>query len=129
MSKLRKPSGLKTAGSKLWDQLVAEYDFSEAVEALYTLEQVCRTADICARLQKAIDDAESLTTTDRYGRESAISALSELRQYRNMQNTLIKSLNLPSAEGSDYEANGKLTRSAAGRRAAAARWGSRGGVA
>ncbi len=129
MSKPRKPSGLKSAGGKLWDSLVDEFEFSEAPEALFTLGEICREADLIARLQKTIDEADSLTTTDRYGRESALSALSEVRQHRQLLNSLIKSLNLPSAEGSDYEANGKLTRSAAGRRAAAARWGSRGGVA
>lgn len=127
MSKPRKPSGLKTAGGKLWDEIVGEYDFSEAKEALFTLEQACRESDVISRLQSTIDNADSLTTTDRYGRESALSALSEIRQHRQLLNTLIRSLNLPSSsEDSDYLSNGKLTRSAAGKRAAAARWGVRG---
>ncbi len=122
-NKPRKPAGLSKESAALWDQLVSEYDFSDAKEHLFTLEQMCREVGIIARLQKTIDSAESLTTTDRYGRESALSALSEIRQHRQLFATLLRSLNLPSNEDSDYLANGKMTRSAAAKRAANARWG------
>ena len=119
----RVPKGMGPAGTSLWKRLVAEYDFSDSVEGLITLESAARTADCAARLQAAIDAQDEIRVRGSQGQPTLAPEWAELRQTRNLLNTLLRSLNLPGSEESDFLANGKMTRSAAGKKAAAARWG------
>jgi len=123
----RTPAGLKAAGSALWKRMHEAYSFAESPESLFTLEQACRTADVIAKLQAAVDADDDLTTRGSQGQRVASPHLTELRQYRNLLNTLLKSLNCPSEDG-EFLASGKMSRSASGKVAAAARWSRRAGA-
>ncbi|MGO9385047.1 MAG: hypothetical protein ACLP4W_23895 [Mycobacterium sp.] len=74
------------------------------------------------RLQKLVDEAQDLRVRGSQGQPVSIPEIAELRQYRALLNTLIKSLMLPDED----EASGPLTKSQIGRMGARARWGHRG---
>ena len=127
MNAPKPPPGLKSAGTALWKQITDSYDFTNAVEQLYTLESACRTADVVARLQDLVDSAEDLATRGSQGQQVALPHLTELRQYRNLMVSLIKSLNLPAEEdtGTAWSPSGHkpMSRTESARKAANARWG------
>ncbi len=126
MNSPKPPSGLKAAGTALWEQITGAYNFTAAVEQLYNLEAACRTADVVARLQDVVDSAQVLTTRGSQGQEVAISALAELRQYRNLMISYVKAMQLPADEDTDsaWSPSGHkpMSRSASARKAAQARW-------
>jgi hypothetical protein len=116
----RAPAGLRAAGRRLWRDLQGAYDFSECPERVILLEQACRTADLVARLQKVVDEADDLRTRGSQGQQVAIPEVAELRQHRAQLAALVKSLALP-----DEDEGQPLTKSQLGRMAANARWGRR----
>lgn len=123
----RAPAGLSAAGRRFWQQINTECEI-RTFDMLMLVEQVARTADVVARLQKAVDAAESLRCQGSKGQEVAIPELTELRQYRAQFAALIKQLDLPAPEDDEDEDAGTrpdrpMTRSEAGRAGAAARWG------
>ncbi|WP_322859552.1 hypothetical protein U8D42_17240 [Mycobacterium europaeum] len=132
----RAPAGLNAAGKRFWREITSECEI-RTFDMLMLVEQAARTADVVARLQRAVDTAESLRCQGSKGQEVAIPELTELRQYRAQFAALIKQLDLPAPEDDEDEdedsAPGRtrpMTRSEAGRKAAAARWQkSRGGTA
>jgi hypothetical protein len=52
MPKPYKPRGLKAAGAKLWDEVVAGWDLDNEAHKLAVLEHACRTMDDLARFQR-----------------------------------------------------------------------------
>lgn len=133
----RAPAGLNAAGRRFWQQINTECEI-RTFDMLMLVEQAARTADVVARLQKAVDAAESLRCQGSKGQEVAIPELTELRQFRAQLAALIKQLDLPAPENDEDDEdegtgpgrNRPMTRSEAGRKAAAARWQkSRGGTA
>ncbi|MEU1526933.1 hypothetical protein ABZ413_32560 [Nocardia rhamnosiphila] len=114
------PRGLQTRGKQVWTKLHAEYDFSEAPEKLIMVEEACRTADVVARLQALVDSAADLRVRGSQGQPVAMPELAELRQYRSLLTSLMKSLMLPDADEDG------MTRSQLGKLGAQARWGNRG---
>ncbi len=126
MNTPKPPRGLKAAGAAMFRHFTDHYSFVASPEALYQLEAACRASDVAARLQQVVDDAEVLTTKGSHGQEVAISALAELRQYRNLVTTLIRSMNLPAEEDTDsaWSPSGHkpMSRTASARKAAQARW-------
>jgi hypothetical protein len=126
MNAPKPPRGLKDAGTALWRQITGAYAFDDSPEALYTLESACRTADVVARLQDVVDNAEVLTTRGSQGQQVALPHLTELRQYRNLMVTLVKSMNLPAEEDTDsaWSPSGRkpMSRTESARKAAQARW-------
>jgi hypothetical protein len=117
----RPPMGLRERGLELWGRLVAEYDFSEAPEKLLLLEEAARTADLVARLQAVVDEAQELRVRGSQGQPVAMPEVTELRQYRTQLAALLRGLALPSG---DEDSEG-LSRSEIGRLGAAARWKNR----
>lgn len=118
--------GLGDDGLKLWQEMHATFDFTEEPHKLKTLERACRTADTIAVLEA--EAANSPLIVHGSMKQPVISPLiSEARSQTTVLNTLLKSLGLPD---SDEEATERAARrSRAGKTAARARWGSRGGGA
>ncbi len=76
------PEGLRDKGTELWRRLTTEYDFSAAPEKLLILEEAARTADMVARLQAIVDEAQELRVRGSQGQPVAMPEVTELRQYR-----------------------------------------------
>lgn len=121
------PPGLKTAGKRFWRQVHQVYEFDGSPELVLLVEEAARTADVVARLQQIVDTADTLRTTGSRGQDVGIPELDALRAYRAQYAALIKQLDLPGPEDDEDEAGGTkpMTRSEAGRVAAAARWANR----
>ena len=115
---LKPPRGLKARGRRLWDELHAVYDFSAAPERVFLLEDACRTADLIDRLQAVVSGSNDLRVRGSQGQPVAAPELSELRQYRALLASLVKSLGLPDED----ESNSVASFSKLGN---AARWGKR----
>lgn len=122
------PTGLKTAGRRVWHQLNAECEFL-TFDMLMLVEEAARTRDVVVRLQKVVDAAETLRTSGSKGQDVAIPELTELRQYRAQFAALIRQLDLPAPpdpEDDEADSDGRpsrpMSRSEAGAVAAAARW-------
>ncbi len=115
----RAPAGLKAAGKAIWREIHAVYEFEDAPEKLIILESACRVADVAARLQKIVDDADDLRVRGSQGQPVQAPEVAELRQYRALLASLLKAVSLP---GDDEV----LTRSELGRMGAQARWSNRG---
>jgi hypothetical protein len=109
------PTGLKPRGRRVWRELHAVYDFTDAPEKGILLEEAARTADVVVRLQNLVDEAGHLRVSGSNGQPVAMPELAELRQYRALLASLLKSLTLPDDEES-------WTRSQLGKAGAAARW-------
>jgi hypothetical protein len=115
------PEGLRDKGIGLWWRLTAEYDFGAAPEKLLILEEAARTADMVARLQAVVDEAQELRVRGSQGQPVAMPEVTELRQYRAQMASLLDKLRLP-----EEDSEGVMTRSQLARHAARARWSSRG---
>jgi hypothetical protein len=115
------PDGLREKGLTLWQRLIAEYDFGAAPEKLLILEEAARTADMVARLQAIVDEAQELRVRGSQGQPVAMPEVTELRQYRAQMASLLDKLRLP-----EEDVEGVMTRSQLARHAARARWSSRG---
>jgi hypothetical protein len=122
------PAGLKTAGKRFWKQVHHVYEFAGSPEVVLLVEEAARTADVVARLQQIVDSADSLRTAGSRNQDVAIPELDALRAYRAQFAALIKQLDLPGPEDDEDDRDGParpMTRSEAGRVAAAARWAQR----
>ena len=124
------PKGLKTAGRRFWREIHSEYEFPGSPEMFMLVEEAARTADVVARLQAIVDNADTLRTTGSRGQDVAIPELDALRAYRAQFAALVKQLDLPPADDDDDDEDTRdtpMTRSESGRKAAAARWSHRNG--
>jgi len=124
------PKGLKTAGRRFWREIHTEYEFPNSPEVIMLVEECARTADVVARLQQIVDTADTLRTTGSRNQDVAIPELDALRAYRAQFAALIKQLDLPGPEDEDDQDTARsrpMTRSEAGRVAAAAKWANRNG--
>lgn len=122
------PKGLKTAGRRFWREVFSTYYLIASPEELFLVEEAARTADVVARLQGVVDTAQSLRTRGSRGQDVAIPELDALRAYRAQFAALLKQLDFPAPlDGDDEPDNGPMSRSAAGKAGAAARWGNRKG--
>ena len=90
------PSGLKTAGKKLWDSVIADFDLEEHEKI--TLKEACRTADRLDELDKEME-SEPLTVVNSKGDETANPRIVEQRQQAMVFTRLIASLRLPDEAG------------------------------
>src|SRR5688572_5378717 len=90
--KPRPPAGLKAAGKRLWDQVVAEFDPDEHELAL--LGEAARTIDVLNDLD-AIVRREGPIVEGSHGGQKAHPALVEARQQRIALARLVAVLRLP----------------------------------
>lgn len=93
------PSGLGSAGKKVWSGIVSVYDLRP--DELATLEDACRLTDMIDELDKAWkQDGSPLTTKGSMGQLVAHPMVSEIRVHRMARNALWRQLKLPdSPEG------------------------------
>jgi hypothetical protein len=126
------PKGLRAAGRRFWREIHSEYDFGGSPELVLLVEEASRTADVVARLQAVVDEAETLRTKGSRNQDVAIPELDALRAYRAQYAALIRQLELPlpipDDDGPGEERTTPMSRSEAGRKAAAERWGQRYGT-
>jgi hypothetical protein len=117
------PKGLRTAGRRFWRLIHETYEFPDAPEVVLLVEDAARTADVVARLQAIVDNADTLRTTGSRGQAVGIPELDLLKAYRAQFAALVKQLDLPGADDENgAERTTPMTRSEAGRVAASARW-------
>ena len=96
MSNLKPPKGLGPSGKALWEAMTAVFDLSEDPHRVNLLEELCRTKDLCERLQGVIDSTPDLRVPgSRPGMKVVMGEVSELRGLRALAATLTKSLGLP----------------------------------
>ena len=122
--KLRPRGEFGPAGRQLLRKLDGAYSFDDAPELEILAAQAAKTADMVDRLQRLVDEADSLRTTGSSGRNVVpIPELVELRHYRQQLQRLIAALRLPDA---DDDGMGRVpSRSEQARNAANARWSRR----
>ena len=85
------PDGIKDAGLKLWRAVLGDYELDEHEKTL--LVQACRIADLCADLQKHIDDYGPMVSGKRGTKMRP--AVAELRQQRLALARIIVALRVP----------------------------------
>jgi len=92
------PIGLKTAGRRLWSEVVGPYILTPA--ELGVLVQACRTTDELDRLEKEVHGLPTLTTIGSTGQMRGHPLLSEIRSHRALLEKLMSGLNLPDEDQS-----------------------------
>jgi hypothetical protein len=115
----RMPSGLQTAGKKLFKAITTTFDFEDEPGKVQLLTQACKVADIIAELDDHADQAP-LTVKGSTGQQVIQPTLAEARFQRGLLATLLGRLGLP--DNDEHDDGGYSRRSAAGRTAAKARW-------
>jgi hypothetical protein len=118
------PPGLQAAGRRVFREIHAEYQFDGQPDAVMLVEELARTADMVARLQRIVDDADQLRCKGSRGQDVAIPELDALRAYRQQFAALVRQLDLPQPLPPTPEPSPalKMTRHEAARKAAQARW-------
>jgi hypothetical protein len=88
----RAPSGLAAAGRRLWREMVSTYEFSPG--ELETLRQACRTADVLARIDVELGEAD-VTVIGSRGQPRSHPLLESSAEQRALLDQLLRSLALP----------------------------------
>jgi hypothetical protein len=114
----RAPLGLDNAGKELWKATHAVFDFEDEPHLLAILEQACRTRDEIDRLEAGME-GQPLTVAGSKDQLVIHPLVAELRFQRAALATLLGRLGLPDNGDPD---DPHARRSAAGRKAARARW-------
>ncbi|MFR9806928.1 hypothetical protein ACL02T_32235 [Pseudonocardia sp. RS010] len=121
------PAGLGARGAALWRGLHDRYAFDVAEELL--LVELCRTADTADELA-AVLRRDGVTTAGSKGQTRVHPAVAELRNTQLAAARLVRELDLPDEEAEATVIDPqKRMRSEAARKAAQARWGTRGATA
>lgn len=116
----RAPRGLKATGRTLWKDITGQWDLRP--DELRILADACREADTIERLEKGLEEAP-LTTFGSQGQEVIHPLFSEIRQHRATLAALLRQLKLSEADDeADEGTDGPMSRQAAARKAARARW-------
>lgn len=108
------PRGLGNAGKRLWHDALSEFTFNPV--ELRLLEQLCRTVDECAAMERALATSGPMVAGSK-GQVRCNPLLSQLASHRKLADQLATALALPT----DTEAVGRR-RSAQAKAAADARW-------
>src|SRR5512133_3567443 len=87
---VRPPSGLKSAGRRLWAAVVSKYVLTPA--ELANLAEACRTKDELDRLERAVRALPDLTTTGSTGQPKVHPLLAEVRAHRQLLERLTAAL-------------------------------------
>lgn len=123
----RKPPAPANLGPKarhIWTKTLEVYELR--IDELRILEDACREVDLVERLEKELRKAP-LTVEGSMGQPVSNPLVQEIRQHRSVIQRLLVSLKLPEGDGGAAgDAGGtaptSMTRSAAARKAAEARW-------
>ena len=127
------PADLGDAGRELWESVTREYTVNGTPVhyelnggEIRILKDACMQADLTEYMHRDWVAAGMPTTTKgSRGQDVAHPYIQEIRQHRSETANLLKSLKLPVLEEvktSEKSSDGKMSRSEAGRKAAAARW-------
>lgn len=115
-------AGLGQTGTDLWTGINTVFSLDEEPHKQAVLLQACRTADQIEELEQARrEPGFTLTVLGSQKQEVINPILGELRQLRAAQASLLRVLGLPDSDDATLEKAAR--RSAAGKRAAQARWG------
>lgn len=114
------PEGLQAAGLKLWNTITETFNFTDEPGKLALLERASKVADQIDKLEREASQAP-MTAKGSMGQLVIHPFIAEIRSQTTVLNTLLKSLGLP--ETDEEQAERAQRRSAAGRKAANARWG------
>ena len=114
----RAPRGLDNAGKALWRSVHAVFDFEDEPHTLAILEQACHTRDEIDRLEAAME-GQQYTVLGSARQVQVHPLVSEARFQRKTLAELLSRIGLP--DNSDPD-DPHIRRSAAGRKAARARW-------
>jgi hypothetical protein len=114
----RAPRSLDKTGKELWKSLHQTFDFEDEPHLLAIVEQACRTRDEIDRLEAGMD-GQPLTVAGSKDQLVIHPLVAELRFQRASLATLLGRLGLPDNGDPD---DPHARRSAAGRKAARARW-------
>jgi hypothetical protein len=126
------PAGLGPVGLALWHSITEEYELLP--HELRLLEDAAAQADMIAAMTFAWEtEGSPMTSRGSQGQTVIHPLISEIRAYRNTLRQTLVSMKLPepavdNPDGVVVLASGqtRLTPSEAGKKAAAARWGTRG---
>lgn len=113
------PSGLGTAGRKLWRDLTGVYEFAAHERRL--VEAACRTVDTLAALEDRVA-GDGVMVTGSQGQEVLHPAIGEARQQRLALHKLLAALDLPDPEDDEGQGSVPSPTQLRGRKAAEARW-------
>jgi hypothetical protein len=97
MTPPRKPYGLKAAGTRLWERVLATYEMDDYPEKLEALEHACRVADVIAQLERAMAK-EPLTVLGSARQKTINPLISEVRFQRGLLVSLLSKLNFADEE-------------------------------
>ncbi|MDJ0400881.1 hypothetical protein [Rhodococcus rhodochrous] len=100
MSKPYKPRGLGTAGTRLWETTIDQYQLEDEPHKLELLTQACKVSDKIAELEKA-QEGQPLTVLGSARQVTIHPLISEVRFQRGTLATLLGKLGLPDAEESE----------------------------
>lgn len=111
------PPGLKARGKRLWAELHESADFTGCPETRTVAEEACYLSDEVDRLRKLVRAAGADTRVAGYnGQQVSMPEMTDLQRNQTILLSMLKSIRMPD------DADGKLSRSQVGQRAAAARW-------
>src|SRR4051794_27952245 len=116
MSDQRPPTGLRTAGKRLWSAVAGLYVLNPAETSI--LAEACRTADELSRLERAVRALPSLVAEGSTGQPRSHPLLEEVRRHRVLLERLTASLALPDED----EESGMRPGQKHAQRAARGRW-------
>ena len=94
---MRKPRGLGTAGSKLWERVTEVYDLDEIPQSLEILEQACKVSDQISELEKAAKGLPFIVPGSA-GQQTINPLISEVRFQRGLLVSLLSKLNFTEEE-------------------------------
>lgn len=104
----------------MWRELHESADFTYCPETTLVAEEACYLADEVDRLRCIVQDAGTDTRVSGYnGQPVSMPEVDDLRKAQSLLLSMLKSIRLPEDEITEGR---KMTRSEAGRKAAAARW-------
>lgn len=96
-SEAKTPRGLSSAGRKLWDAGVAEFEWAQ--HELAMLEEAARTRDRIVELDKLVSNEGLMLTSSQGSRVHP--AVGEARQQRLVMARLLATLGIPPLTGDD----------------------------
>lgn len=117
------PSGLKTAGRKLWKEITGQYDLRP--DEVSVFEEAARTKDLIDRLERIVNGLEEADFVVFGSRNQPVvhPLVSEIKSQRLAFASMMRQLGLPDHDaGEQDEAKGPMTRTEVARNAAKARW-------
>lgn len=94
---MRRPRGLKAAGTRLWETVTTEFDLDSEPHKLEILAHACRVSDLITELERAAAK-EPLTVLGSARQKTINPLISEVRYQRGLLSQLLQRLNFAGIE-------------------------------